>query len=84
MAYRFGKYWFPVPFTDAQFATYSPPEKWATIDFPPGFEGRIYVYVDGEKHDIDQLELIYPSTYEQMLYALKSSIDDRKIKNNPR
>lgn len=68
---RLGKYWFPIPFTQHEFAQINEPELWANIDAPEGFTGKLHVYVKEENRpiDIDELEMMHPDIYNDFINA---------------
>lgn len=84
VAWRFGHYWFPLVFADSKHATYAPPQKWSPISFPPPYTGKMFVIIEDEKLDIDELQEKNIDFYEKLIDAMKDHIDSRKEKLNIR
>ncbi len=78
VAQRFGNYWFPIPFTDSQFARTDPPEKWAYVDCPDGYSGLMRIEKNGQLIDFDQLEEFYPEDFKIFLDHLKKISSKKK------
>ena len=64
VALRFGKYWFPIPFLDARFATHLEPELWADIVPPEGYTGLIRTVVKERMYNMDELEINHYDSYK--------------------
>jgi len=74
VAYRFGQYWVPIPFCDSKFANTDPPDMWAYISLPTGYTGRMSAQMDGERISIDDMQIKYPTEYEDMVKSILDSI----------
>lgn len=72
VAQRFGKYWFPIPFTDSKFARIDPPQFWCDIVMPEPYEGRMRILIDKGLYDIDTLQKKHKAAYRQFVNLLLS------------
>lgn len=81
---RFGKHWFPIPFTGSFFARIDEPDLWADIKMPGFYTGKIRVCSPGsldELIDMEECETRFPEIYKDMVQAMLNDFNNRYDKN---
>jgi len=68
---RLAEMWLPIPFVDSKYASWEAPDVWA--DFKPNgsLTGKMHVFVDDIKYDIDEFEEKYPFQYAEFIDAIR-------------
>lgn len=75
---RYGKYWVPIPFSDSKYRFTEAPELWADIEPPSGYFGKLFVYIDGQKMDVDDFETYHPSKHQELVRDIFKSFINEK------
>ncbi len=79
VAQRFQECWFPIPFCDAKLASYKAPQKWAYIDLPDGYKGKMRVQCLPNRRlmDMDEMEECNLEGFLRLKNAMKDEMDNR-------
>lgn len=70
---RFGKYWFPIPFSDSKFIFNTAPELWADIIPPGNCTGKMKFILGDEVFDLDELEMAHNEHYKIIVKCVANS-----------
>lgn len=79
VAQRFQECWFPIPFCDSKLASYKAPQRWAYIEFPEGYYGKLRVQCLPNKRlmDMDEMEQCNPEGFQKIKNMMKAEMDAR-------
>jgi len=80
VVYRFGIYWFPVPYLDSKHVNMDTPDFWADIELPKPYHGKLEVMIDGQMLSIDELEKAHNDIWREIVRRMLKDI--KKAKEN--